>query len=107
MLKEAQRQKRKMSIRKKISGTSLKPRIYVFKSNKYLNAGVTDDITGKVFGGGSETRNEAGAVKLGDKMAKLLKSKKLEQAVFDRSGYKYHGIVAKFVDQLRNNGIKI
>ncbi len=107
MKKEVNRQRRKMGIRKKISGTALKPRIFVFKSNKYLNAGVADDIAGKVLIGAMEDRNSAGALKLADAMSKMLKDKKIDTAVFDRSGYRYHGILTVFVDQLRKNGIKI
>ena len=106
-MKDLKRERRKLHTKKKIFGTESKPRVYVYKSNKYLNAGVADDNAGKVILGGMESRNSEGAIKLGDKIAKLLKSKKVEVAVFDRSGYRYHGILAKFVDQLRKNGIKI
>lgn len=107
MKKEVQRLKRKMHIRKKVSGTDEKPRIFVFKSNMYLHAGVANDESGKVLFGNMQKRNTKGAQTLGDEIAKLLKTKKLEVAVFDRSGYKYHGIIAAFVEQLRKNGIKI
>jgi large subunit ribosomal protein L18 len=107
MKKEVQRLKRKMHIRKKVSGTDEKPRIFVFKSNMYLHAGVANDDAGKVLFGNSQKRNTKGAQTLGDEIAKQLKTKKLEVAVFDRSGYKYHGIIAAFVEQLRKNGIKI
>lgn len=107
MKKEAQRLKRKLHIRKKVSGTESKPRVFVFKSNMYLHAGVANDDAGKVLFGNMQKRNSDGAVALGNEIAKLLKGKKVDTAVFDRSGYKYHGIIAKFVEQLRTNGIKI
>lgn len=101
------REKRKRHIRKHVNGTDIKPRIYVYKSNKYINSGVANDQTGKVLFGNMQDRNAAGAKKLGEEIAKLLKSKKIETAVFDRSGYKYHGILVAFVDTLREKGIKI
>lgn len=106
-MKDLKRERRKLHIRKKIFGTDERPRVFVYKSNKYLSAGVADDNAGKVILGGMEKRNSQGAEKLADKLSKLLKNKKLEVAVFDRSGYKYHGILIKFVERLRKNGIKI
>lgn len=107
MKKLDKRQKRKLHIRKKVNGTESKPRVFVYKSNKYLHSGVANDQSGKVLFGNMQTRNAEGAKKLGEEIAKLLKSKKLETAVFDRSGYKYHGILVTFVETLREKGIKI
>ncbi len=105
--KEQKRLRRRLHIRKTVVGTDAKPRVFVFKSNKYLHTGVANDVTGVVLVGGKSKRTMDGAVELAKDIAKKLKSKNLETAVFDRSGYKYHGLIAKYVDSLRDNGIKI
>ncbi|HVX93092.1 MAG TPA: 50S ribosomal protein L18 [Candidatus Dojkabacteria bacterium] len=105
--KYTKRNRRQMHIRKTVSGSDDKPRVFVFKSNKYLHTGVSDDNKGVVLLGGRGKRTMEGAQTLGKEVAKKLKGKKLETAVFDRSGYKFHGIILKFVESLRENGIKI
>lgn len=104
--------KRKRRIRAKISGTANLPRISVFKSNRSIYAQAIDDvkantlaaINGKKLG---IRANKEGAAKLGAEFAKILHSKKLDNAVFDRNGYLYHGVIAAFADALRENGVKI
>ncbi|HRI06079.1 MAG TPA: 50S ribosomal protein L18 [Candidatus Dojkabacteria bacterium] len=105
--KKENRIRRKIRVRKNVSGTSEKPRIFVFKSNRYLHVGVSDDTTGVVLMGGRAKRTSKEVEGLGSKLAGQLEKKKLSTAVFDRSGYKYHGLIAKFVESLRSNGIKI
>ncbi len=105
--KYTQRNKRQKHIRKTVNGNEDKPRIFVFKSNKYLHTGVANDEKGVVLAGGRGKRTMEGAQALGKEVAKKLKGKKLETAVFDRSGYKFHGIISKYVESLRENGIKI
>ena len=101
------RERRKKHIRKTVSGTAARPRVFVFKSNRHLFAGVANDEAGKVILGGMESKNSSGAKELGVAIAKKLKGAKIETAVFDRSGYKYHGIMTAFVESLREKGIKI
>lgn len=101
------RNRRRMHIRKTVIGTSDKPRVYVFRSNKYLHSGFVNDETGKVMGGAVAAKNSKGAEELGKKMAELLKKAKVKNAVFDRSGYRYHGIITTYVESLRKNGTKI
>ncbi len=96
-----------MHIRKTLSGTSSKPRIFVFKSNKYFYSGVADDDKSIVLMSKVCKKNATEITKMAKKFATDFKKKKLEVAVFDRSGYKYHGLIATFVDELRSNGIKI
>jgi large subunit ribosomal protein L18 len=105
--KEQKRLRRRKHIRKTVIGTADKPRVYVFKSNKYLHTGFVNDTTGKVLGGASASRNSKGAEELGKNIAGLLKKAKINEAVFDRSGYSYHGIIAMYAESLRKNGIKI
>jgi len=105
--KVEKREKRKMHIRKKVSGSSTKPRVFVFKSNKFFYAGVADDNKGIVLTSKIAKKNSEEILKMAKLFATNLKKKKIEVAVFDRSGYKYHGLIASFVEELRNNGIKI
>ncbi len=107
MNKKDNRQKRKLHIRKTLSGTSIKPRIFVFKSNRYFYSGVADDDKSIVLMSKMCKKNSEEIKKMGKKFATDFKKKKLEVGVFDRSGYRYHGLIATFVDELRSNGIKI
>lgn len=105
--KRDKREKRKLHIKKKISGTSAKPRIFVFKSNKYFYCGVADDETSKVILSKMSNKKKEDILKMAKVFATDLKKKKIENAVFDRSGYRYHGLIAAFADELRSNGINI
>ena len=104
--------KKRLKIRKRISGTTERPRLCVFKSSKYIYAQLIDDTSGativsassladKVTGAGKEI---AGAV--GKLIAERAKEKNLENVVFDRSGYVYHGRVKALADGAREAGLK-
>ena len=103
--REKTRQRRKMHIRKKLHGTVERPRVFLFKSNKYVYLGVANDDEGKVLFSLRGGKNNTDAVKLAKDFAKKLKTKKIEQVVFDRSGYKYTGVVKKLADTIRESGI--
>ncbi|HOK59424.1 MAG TPA: 50S ribosomal protein L18 [Candidatus Dojkabacteria bacterium] len=107
MNKKDRREKRKMHIRKKISGTADVPRIFVFKSNRYFYAGAANDDTSTVIMSKMSKKKAEDIKKMAKEFATNLKKKKIDKGVFDRSGYRYHGLVALFADELRNNGIKI
>ena len=96
-----------MHIRKKISGTADVPRIFVFKSNRYFYAGAANDDTSTVIMSKMSKKKAEDIKKMAKEFATNLKKKKIDKGVFDRSGYRYHGLVALFADELRNNGIKI
>ncbi|NLC28013.1 MAG: 50S ribosomal protein L18 [Campylobacteraceae bacterium] len=108
--KLALRQKRKLRVRGKISGTTELPRISIFKSNRRVYAQAIEDFTattlvavdGKKLG---LKANKEDAAILGKAMAEALKAKGIEKAKFDRNGYLYHGVIAAFADALRENGI--
>lgn len=110
--KQILKTKRKLRTRGKIFGVSTKPRISVFKSNKYFYAQAINDeagvtlasVDGKKLGLGN---NKEDAKKIASEFAASLKKAKIEEAVFDRNGYLYHGVVAAFADTLRENGIKL
>ncbi len=110
--KNALRIKRKRRVRGKISGTAEKPRVSIFKSNKFLSAQVIDDVAGITLASVSSkalglTANKESASKAGAELANSLKAKNIDTVTFDRNGYLYHGVVAAFADALRDNGIKL
>ncbi len=105
--KTEKRERRKMHIRKNVNGTAQKPRVFVFKSNKFFYAGVADDEKSIVLMSKLAKKKEEEIVKMAKVFASELKKKKIEVGVFDRSGYRYHGLIASFAEELRNNGIKI
>jgi large subunit ribosomal protein L18 len=104
--------KRKLKIRSKISGTAMMPRVSVFKSNRFFYAQAIDDVNGATlasFDGSKDNirSNKEGAKKAAEAFAAALKDKKIESVVFDRNGYLYHGVVAAFAEELRNQSIKL
>ena len=109
------KQRRHLSIRKKIKGTSERPRIAVNRSNKNLRVQVINDESGKTlfsvqtFGKRKvEARpNKEGAKLVGTRVAEEMKAKNIQTAVFDRGGVLYYGVVAALAESIRQNGIQI
>jgi len=99
------RKRRKMHIRKNLSGTSEIPRVFVFKSNKYFYVGLADDGNEKVLMSKMCRKKQKDIISLAKTISKDLKE--YNQLVFDRSGYKYHGLIKAFVETLRENKVKI
>ena len=99
------RVKRHLRTRKKISGTSEIPRLYIFRSLKTIYANIVDDDKGATIASASISKKDSSA-----KLAELLleKTNKLgiSKVVFDKSGYKYHGRIKQFADSLRDKGLK-
>jgi len=109
-LKTRRRVKAKLKIRARISGTELRPRVTVFKSNKYFYAQAIDDVKGVTlaYADGSKLGvkpSREGVKEVAKTLATALKAVKIESIVFDRNGYLYHGVIASFADALRENGI--
>jgi len=109
--KVANRLKRKLRIRAKISGCASLPRVSVFKSNRYLSVQAIDDVTATTLCSAnsktiSKSANKEGATALGEAFAATLKAANISEVVFDRNGYQYHGVIAAFGDSLRANEIK-
>jgi large subunit ribosomal protein L18 len=111
------RERRKLRIRRKINGTSERPRLSVFRSSRHIYAQVVDDVSGKTVAHSStlarDVRSEVGeankldaAKKVGASIAKLLLSKGIDKVVFDRNGYLYHGRVRALADAAREAGLK-
>ncbi len=113
--KRKRRIKRKLRIRGRISGTPDRPRMTVFKSNKYTYIQVIDDVSEKTIASASNLEKELKSVKnrvkdvekLGETLANRLLEKKINTVVFDRNGYLYHGIVKSIADGARKAGLKI
>ena len=108
--KQKQRLKRKKSIRKNISGTSERPRLSVYRSNRYLYIQAIDDENGVTLAAVNnlqpDFKSVADAGKIGEALGKKLKALNIEAAVFDRNGFRYHGIVKALADGVRSAGIK-
>lgn len=112
--KDRKRLKRKVHIRKRISGTAERPRMSVFRSNQSLYIQVIDDSVGNTIASASTLekdlkdikKNVEGAAKLGEIMGKRLLEKNISSVVFDRNGYLYHGVVKAMADGARKAGIQ-
>jgi len=109
--KVANRLKRKLRIRAKISGCASLPRVSVFKSNRYLSVQAIDDVNSTTLCALSSKStghkaNREGAAALGEAFAATLKAANITEIVFDRNGYQYHGVIAAFGEALRANEIK-
>ena len=106
------RARRKRRIRKKIEGTTERPRLTVFRSTKHIYGQVVDDSQAKTLaafsslskGVPTDGNKTATAKAVGEGLAKICKEKGIEQVVFDRNGYLYHGRVKAFADGARNEG---
>lgn len=104
--KNDMRRKRKLSIRRKVQGSGDRPRLAVFRSNRRFSAQLIDDEKATtLLSAWTSGKNIKAAADLGAKVADLAKSKKITTVVFDRSGYRYHGAVKAFADQVRNGGL--
>jgi large subunit ribosomal protein L18 len=105
--RQDKRQRRKLHIRRLVNGSETKPRVYVFRSNKYMTVSAANDDTGKVLASLKSGKTVDDCKKLGEDFGKKLKELKVEVACFDRSGYKFHSRLSTLVDGIRSVGIKI
>ena len=112
--KNAQRVKRHTRVRSKISGTPERPRLNVYRSNANIYAQIIDDVNGVTLAAASTldkdfegaAGNKEAARKVGTAIAERAKAKGIEEVVFDRSGYIYHGRVAELAEGAREAGLK-
>jgi large subunit ribosomal protein L18 len=113
--KVEKRAKVKRRIRKKVNGTSVKPRLSVFRSNKQIYAQIIDDVNGVTLVSSSSYNNKAVSGKdksetagiVGKELAEKAKKAGLTEVVFDRNGYKYHGRVKALAEGAREGGLKL
>jgi len=100
--------KRVARIRAKVRGSEKRPRLSVYRSNQKLTVQIIDDekkLT--MFSVQGEGKNIASAKKLGEALVTKAKAKHITNMVFDRGGYKYHGVVKQIADTVREGGITI
>jgi large subunit ribosomal protein L18 len=111
------RERRKLRIRRKISGTAERPRLSVFRSAKHIYAQVVDDANGKTVAHASTLSRDVrtglddgtkvdAAKSVGQAIAKVLLEKGIQSIVFDRNGYLYHGRVRALAEAARAAGLK-
>jgi len=110
------RVKIKLRIRKKIKGTAEKPRLSVFRSNTQIYVQAIDDVNRVTLASASSKEKEIAsatgrkksevATLVGKRLASVCKEKGIENVVFDRSGYRYHGRVKSLADGAREGGLK-
>lgn len=114
--KEYRRLKIKRRIRKKISGASSRPRMSVFRSNKQIYVQLIDDLSGNTLTAASSREEEIASQKVnkieqaalvGKLIASKAKEAGIEEVVFDRNGYLYHGRVKSLADAAREGGLKL
>ncbi len=107
------RGRRHARIRRKVAGTAERPRLAVFRSAKHIYAQLIDDEAGKTLASastiadGAEGAKKDAAKRIGGLLAERAKAAGIENAVFDRGGFRYHGRVAAIADAVRDGGLKV
>ena len=107
--------RRKQRIRRRVRGSAERPRLTVYKSNRYTYVQVVDDLRGHTLLAASNHEpalrgagnTVAGAAQLGAAVGERLQQRQITEVVFDRNGYAYHGIVRSLADAVREAGIKL
>src|SRR5436853_7732278 len=112
--KVASRGRRHLRVRKKVSGTSVRPRLVVTRSSRHVFVQVVDDLSGKTLASASTMEADlrglsgdksAKAKRVGELIAERAKSAGIDSVVFDRAGNRYHGRVAGLADGAREGGL--
>ena len=115
--RDAIRRRIRYRIRKKVEGSSSRPRLAVFRSDKHIYVQAIDDVAGKTLASASSAEKELrgkaarggnveAAKAIGEAIAERLKSKGIATVVFDRGGYLYHGRVKALAEAAREAGLK-
>ncbi len=107
--KTEKRAGRHARIRARVSGTALRPRLAVFKSNRFVYAQLIDDTKGVTLAAADSRTHKGttseGAVVVGTEIAKKAQAAGITTVVFDRGGFKYQGIIAALADSARAGGL--
>lgn len=109
--------RRHQRVRQKVSGTAVRPRLCVHRSLRHLYAQIIDDVAGATLASTTtdQKANKANAKsfsniewakKMGGEMGRKAKEKGINTVVFDRGGYRYHGVVKAFAEAAREAGLK-
>lgn len=100
------------SIREDLMGTSVRPRLSVYRSNKYIYAQLIDDFAGETLASASSLEDEIDGDSpmdesriVGETIAERAEEEGIDKVVFDRGGYKYHGRVAALAEGAREGGL--
>ncbi len=114
MISKIERRKKiKYRVRSKVSGTSSRPRMCVFRSNKQIYVQLIDDLTGVTLAAASslgmdeKIAKKEQAAKVGEAIAKSALDAGITSVVFDRNGYLYHGRVKEVAEAARKGGLKL
>ena len=114
--KDAARTRRHLRVRKKVTGTSERPRLVVTRSTRHMVAQLVDDTVGHTLASASTLEVDlrvldgdktAKAKRVGELLAERAKAKGVEAVVFDRGGNRYHGRVAAVADGAREGGLSL
>jgi large subunit ribosomal protein L18 len=107
------RELRQQRVRKRVKGTDVRPRLSVYRSNRHMYVQVISDESGRTLAAGSTlkqgdgaTGNRAAARRLGETVAKLCLDRNIQQVVFDRNGFLFHGRVKEVAEGARAAGLK-
>jgi large subunit ribosomal protein L18 len=112
----AGRVRRHLRVRKKVSGSAVRPRLVVNRSSRHIHAQIVDDSVGRTLAAastldasirGGEGDKTAKARRVGELLAQRAAQAGIEAVVFDRGGYRYHGRVAALADGAREGGLKL
>jgi large subunit ribosomal protein L18 len=111
-VKRAARLRRHHRVRRKVTGTAERPRLAVYRSNRFIYAQLVDDRSGRTLAAASDAGGAGGgktdrAKKVGEDIARKAKDLGVDSAVFDRGGRLYHGRVAALADGAREGGLTI
>ncbi len=112
-VKQVSRTKKKLRIRRKITGSTEKPRLSIFRSARHMYAQIIDDSKGVTLVSAStldvdglKGSNKTSATGIGKEIAKRALAKNIKEVVFDRNGYLYHGRIKSLADGAREAGLK-
>ena len=112
----AGRVRRHLRVRKKVSGSAVRPRLVVNRSSRHIFAQIVDDSVGRTLAAastldasirGGEGDKTAKARRVGELLAQRAAEAGIEAVVFDRGGYRYHGRIAALADGAREGGLKL
>lgn len=112
--RKMERRRRHIRVRRKISGTSERPRLCVYRSNTNIYVQIIDDVAGKTLVSAStldksvkeKHANKVAAKELGTIIAKKATEQKIKSVVFDRGGYIYHGVIKELAEAAREGGLE-
>jgi large subunit ribosomal protein L18 len=114
-LRRTSRARRHLRVRKKVAGTTARPRLVVFRSTRHISVQVVDDTAARTLVSastldegvrGGEGDKKARAAAVGRLIAERAKAAGIDKVVFDRAGYRYHGRVAALADAAREGGLE-